>query len=160
MGERKCNNCKFLTCRKSNYTVYGEDNAYCEFDKTIRLIKLGTNKDKIDLDAPDWCPVAEEETLRQKIVNGDKLTEGEKRKLLMKMEPKTPWDEIQKDEIYHIPPLFGEKRRDVLITWKGEYSCSMRDLTKSYAATETIYPSTLTSRFLIKHKLKKVELAK
>ena len=159
-NKRKCDGCKHLVCRKSNYSVYGSDNAYCEYEKTIRLITLNADKNKDKIETPDWCPILEEEKLRQKIVNGEKLTDGEKRKLLMRLKPSVKWDDIQKDEIYHIPPVLGEKRRDVIITWKGEYSCSLRDLSKTYVATETIYPSSLISRFLIKHKIKKVEVKK
>lgn len=157
--QRTCNNCSFITCRKSNYSVYGSDNVYCNHDKSIRLIELGADMNK-DIKSPEWCPIAEAQRITDKMNSGEKLTEGEKRTILMRHKPLIQWDDIKNDEIYHIPPLLGEKRRDVLVVWKGEYSCTIRDLSKNYNASETIYPSTLASRFFIKHKIKKIEIKK
>lgn len=152
-----CNKCGFLLKRKTNYGSANCSNVYCDRDNATKLIELSVNDDEL-IKSPDWCPFVEEAAIKQKIKEGHNLTIGEKRALLMKHKPFIPWDEITPNTIYHIPPLLGEKRKDILVTWKGEYSCTFKDLTKNYNAIETIYPSTLMSRFIIKHKLKQVEM--
>ena len=152
-----CNNCGFLLRRKSNYGGADSSNIYCDKDSTSKLIELSVKDGEI-IKSPHWCPIMEEKGVMDKIKNNIPLTNGEKRTLLMRHKPVISWDDIKQDEIYHIPPLLGEKRKDVLVTWKGKYSLTMKDLTKSYHSVETIYPSTLTSRFLIKHKIKNIEI--
>lgn len=152
-----CNKCGYLVRRKSNYGSANSSNTYCDKTDSIRLIELSVNDDE-DITTPDWCPLIEEETIKQKINNGIKLSHGEKKAILMQHTPIISWDEIEANQIYHIPPLLGEKRKDILVTWKGEYSCTCKDLTKNYNAFETFYPSTLMSRFLTKHKVKQVEV--
>lgn len=152
-----CNKCGYLVRRKSNYGSDNSSNTYCDKTDSIRLIELSINDDE-DIKTPDWCPLIEEKTIKQKINDGIKLSYGEKKAILMQHTPIIPWDEIEANQIYHIPPLLGEGRKDILVTWKGEYSCTCKDLTKNYSAFETFYPSTLMSRFLTKHKVKQVEV--
>lgn len=152
-----CNKCGFLVRRKSNYGPANSSNTYCDKTDSIKLIELSINDDD-DIKTPDWCPLIEEETVRRKIKDGIKLSYGEKKAILMRHAPLIAWDEIEANQIYHVPPLLGEKRKDILVTWKGEYSCTCKDLSKNYSAFETFYPSTLMSRFLTKHKVKQVEV--
>ena len=152
-----CNKCPNFLTRKSNYGENGSLNAYCEDGKTVRLLELSVDSAK-EIKAPSWCVKAESEKARNKIQNGEKLTEGEKRSLLMRHQPIIEWKNIEANQIYHIPPLLGEKRKDILITWRGEYSATYKDLTKKYNATETMYPSTLQSKFLVKHKIKDIKV--
>ena len=152
-----CNKCGFLLRRKSNYGGDNSSNVYCDKDSVSKLIELSINNDEI-IQSPHWCPLLEEKGIMDKIKNNVPLTNGDKRILLMRHKPIISWDEIEQNTIYHIPPLLGEKRKDVLVTWKGQYSLTMKDLTKSCHSVETIYPSTLTSRFLIKHKIKNIEI--
>ena len=152
-----CNNCPQLVTRKSNYGEEGSLNAYCEEGRSIRLLELCTDLSK-DIKSPSWCSKMESEKIKDKISKGEKLTDGEKRSVLMRHTPLVEWKDIEVNQIYHIPPLLGEKRRDILVTWRGEYSATFKDLTKSYKSTETMYPSTLIARFLVKHKIKNVKI--
>ncbi len=151
-----CNNCIHLA-RREAVTSKEFENVYCTKEKTIKLIEYRIKKDG-DVKKPFWCPVEEIKKVKVKIENGEKLTNGEKKTMLMNHTPFIAWEDIEQDQIYHIPSLLGEKRKDVLVTWKGEYSCTFKNLTKGNNATETIYPSTLESRFFVKHKLKKVKV--
>jgi hypothetical protein len=120
------------------------------------LIELSIDDDA-DIKTPLWCPLKAEADITEKIKNGVPLSESEKKAILLRHIPIISWDEIEANQIYHIPSILGDKRRDILITWKGEYSCTFKDLSKNYSSVETFYPSTLMSRFLTKHKVKKVE---
>jgi hypothetical protein len=152
-----CNKCGFLLKRKTNYGSTKSSNVYCDKNDILKLIELSINDDE-DIKTPLWCPLKAEADVAEKIKNGTPLTEGEKKAILLRHTPIISWDEIEANQIYHIPAILGDKRKDILITWKGEYSCTFKDLSKNYSAVETFYPSTLMSRFLTKHKVKKVEL--
>ena len=153
-----CNSCGFLLKRKTNYSDHNYNNVYCEKDERTKLIELSI-KEGEDIKTPYWCPLLENAKIEEKIKEGQTLTMGEKRTILMQHKPFIAWDDIKVQQIYHIPPLLGEKRKDILVTWKGDYSCTFKDLSKNYNAIETIYPSTLMSRFFVEHKLKKVAVA-
>ena len=155
-----CNKCPKLT-RRASYTMQGQerDNVYCEHFQTTRLIELSMVANQ-DVKQPDWCPIKKEMEIKEKMKNGIKLTEGEKRTLMMERKPLTEWDEIETNVIYHIPPLLGEPRKDILITYKGQYSCSYKNISSNakYPSIETFYPSSLMTKFLFKHKFKKVKM--
>lgn len=153
-----CNSCGYLVKRKNNYGDANYSNLYCDKHNCIRLIELSV-KDGSIVNTPDWCPIIKNEKIITKISEGKPLTIEEKKACLMKHQPFVAWDDIQPQHIYHIPPLLGEKRKDILVTWKGQYSCTFKDLTKNYNAIETIYPSTFMSRFFVEHKLKKVAMS-
>ena len=155
-----CNKCPKLT-RRSSYTLQGQerDNVYCDHFQTTRLIELSMQTNA-DINQPDWCPIKKELELKEKMKNGVKLTEGEKRSLMMERKPLTDWDDIETNVVYHIPPLLGEPRKDIVVTYKSQYSCSYKNLssTTKYSSIETFYPSSLMTRFLFKHKFKKVKM--
>ena len=150
----KCNDCIYFERREAIATE--TENVYCTKEKTLRLIEFRIPKGQ-DVKLPFWCPIEEARKIQLKLDNGEKLTDGEKKTLLMARKPFISWEEIEVNHIYHIPPLLGGKRKDVLVTWKGEYSCTFRNLSNEKNTVETIYPSTLESRFFVKHKLKKIE---
>ena len=157
-----CNKCPNLM-RRSSYAIGGKEreNVYCDHFQTSRMIELSLAVNQ-DIKQPDWCPIKQEINLKKKINDGIKLTDGEKRALLMERTPITCWDDIKFDTVYHIPPLLGEKRKDIVVTYKGQYSCTYRVLSKnaSSGTIDTFYPSSLMSRFLIPHKFASVKQIK
>jgi hypothetical protein len=157
VNKETCNKCEFLLKRKTNYGSNTSSNVYCDINGILKLIEFSIKNDS-DIKSPIWCPIKEETDITEKINNGEPLTENEKKAILFRHTPIIKWEEIEANQIYHIPSILGDKRRDILITWKGEYSCTFKDLSKNYSSVETFYPSTLMSRFLTKHKVKKVEL--
>lgn len=152
-----CNNCIYLSRKEA--LVNECENAYCNKEKTIRLIEFRIPIGK-DVKVPHWCPIKELDNIKIKLNKGKKLTNGEKKIMLMNHTPFIAWDDIKVNHIYHIPPLLGEQRKDVLVTWRGEYSCTFKNLSSGGNRIETIYPSTLESRFFVEHKLKKIEVEK
>ena len=150
-----CTNCIHLVRREA--LTNESENVYCDKEKTIRLIEFRIPKGQ-DVKMPHWCPIEEANKIQVKIDKGEKLTNGEKKTMLMRHTPLISWEDIKVNDVYHIPPLLGQDRKDVLVTWKGEYSCTFKNLSKGKNTIETIYPSTVESRFFVKHKLKKIEI--
>ena len=64
------------------------------------------------------------------------------------------------NEIYHLPPLIsGDKRKDILITSKSQYSLSYKVLNeKTNYQINTYYPSSIEVKFLVPHKIMKFEI--
>jgi hypothetical protein len=157
-----CNKCPNLT-RRSSYTQQGQerDNVYCDHFQTTRLIEFSMSTNQ-DIKFPDWCPIKKEMEIKEKMKNGIKLTDGEKRALMMERKPLVAWDDIETNVLYHIPPLLGEPRKDILVTYKGQYSCSYKNLSSKakYPSIETFYPSSLMTKFLFKNKLSVVKQIK
>lgn len=68
------------------------------------------------------------------------------------------WNMIQKGEKYHLPPLNGNDRMDVEVTYKTEYSCTVKLLkgtsTHPLGKLITWYPQNWEYKFLVKNKSK------
>ena len=68
--------------------------------------------------------------------------------------------DLKVNQIYHLPPLLsGDKRKDILITSKSQYSISYKILSeKTNYQINTFYPSSIEVKFLVPHKIMKVEI--
>lgn len=150
-----CNNCKFANCHVIKSEIYNErKNWYCAHGKSKVLIDLTTEKDEL-ITPPSWCPI---NTNKLKI---DKTyTISEMREMIKSVKSITTWDDLKVNEIYHLPPLIdGDKRKDILITSKSQYSLSYKVLNeKTSHQINTYYPSSIEVKFLVPHKIMKFEI--
>lgn len=80
------------------------------------------------------------------------MDKEEKFKLLIalkKVEPLTKWDDIKEGEVYHIPPLAYNKRRDFEVIQKTNNNI-MRVKFLDRDNFSTIYRTDTTSNFIVK----------
>ncbi len=150
-----CNNCKFANCHVIKSEIYDErKNWYCAHGKTKVLIDLTTEKDEL-ISAPSWCPINVSKPKIEKT-----YSVGEMREMLKSVKSITTWEDLKVNEIYHLPPLIsGDKRKDILITSKSQYSLSYKVLNeKTNYQINTYYPSSIEVKFLVPHKIMKFEI--
>lgn len=148
MAKKTCNGCPF--CRveleegfsdASGLTYYS---YFCEKLKGfIDYYVLASE----EVDAPENCP--------------EKNKIKKQKEEWLKLPTLTLWDEIKEGEIYHLPPLNGKPRMDVRVTFKSDYSCTVRVLNDipnlNSSRLITWYPRDWEYKFLTQHRLIKIK---
>jgi hypothetical protein len=71
---------------------------------------------------------------------------------LQKLPSVTPWDEIQANEVYHVPPLISLERRDLLILNKDGKKVTYKRIGDTEQKERTMYDSSVFARFLVKRR--------
>ena len=169
MGNRDCANCSKCTwgvkthyassCPSMGFTDYK-----CVHDGSVRFV----TQESVEygkLDAPLWCPL-KHKTMDSTATQTEKkkfseLPYWERSKVWEKIPPRIKWEDIEVDKVYHIPPHMNEKRQDILITQKSNFSITYRKLNDTNSRIlYTIYPSSLMAKFLVPHMLKEVQVKK
>lgn len=143
---KTCNFCENAQINKIN----GLDryNIYCNFNNALKMVDLSVPP-KAYVEIPKWCPKS------KNIENKKELTFSDKMNILRNMTPIIKWEDIKEHEIYHLPQLPGEERKDIFIVRKDLVSLTYREVDEAQNVLYTIYPSTLISKFLVKNKIKK-----
>lgn len=111
--------------------------------------------------SPNWCPLKEKSDKPYSVETRQKSTTyfeswEAKRKLWDKLPHTSSWDDIKVNEIYHVPPINGEKRMDIMITAKTQYSISYKTITQdgsAYTTHSSFFKTSPQVNFLVKHKL-------
>ncbi|MBR6517539.1 MAG: hypothetical protein IKT40_11965 [Bacilli bacterium] len=159
-----CNNCQHATCHVIKSELYDErKNWYCGYNKTKVLIDLTTEKDAL-VSAPSWCPNKAKNEIKQitsasSTTSSDLFAPHTYRERLKNIKGFTTWDDIKVNEIYHLPPIFENgERKDIIVTSKTQYSIAYKVLNGSKYQLNTFYPSSIEVKFLVPHKIKKIEL--
>ena len=142
---KTCNFCEHSQINKIG--LLNRYNIYCNYSKSMKMIDLSV-PDKAYVEIPEWCQK------KNKNMENTKLTFNDKMDILRKMSPFIKWNDIKENEIYHLPQLPGEERKDIFIVRKDSYSLTYKDVEGSSNISYTIYPSTLISKFLVKNKIK------
>lgn len=121
---------------------------------------------------PAWCPLKKESGKYSAFATKSKEDDYkpkestyvspylEKLKIWNSLPHMSNWDSIEVNELYHVPPVNGEPRMDIIITHKSEYNIGYKTITKDNKALTTyasFYKSSPQVNFLVKHKLIKVE---
>lgn len=159
-----CNECVCATCKEADCSRGQLNNWYCSSKGIKRIIDMSVLS-TATITIPTWCPMglykkpkANEEKKGTKKV----LTWMEKRDLWEKITPLCEWDKIKVNEVYHVPPVLDEKRKDIMIINKTDFSFQYRNLSTnikdSNACIYTVYKTIYWWKFMVKHKLKKVEV--
>lgn len=150
MCKNKCTECKEATRKTAGNMPGSRYTLYCTHHDMMRMVDMSISPTAV-IEAPDWCPL---EKIKKNKENGI-LSYQDKVDLLMKFKPCIEWDDLKENQVYHVPKLPGEERKDIVITRKSAYSCSYKRIGDKYGNTVyTIYPSSLMVRFLTEHKIK------
>jgi hypothetical protein len=64
----------------------------------------------------------------------------------------TPWDDIEINSVYHIPPLITLERRDVIIVNKNENTATYRRVGDKDKTDHTMFRTSVFAKFLVKQK--------
>lgn len=173
-----CNECPHAIKEdvKTQYNTFKYVNWFC--GKTVAPYSTNTGTpsqrsiemscvDTKKINSPYWCPF-KGKMVKTAIGEATTVTEPkpfkdlpymERREKWLKVKVLSTWETIKENEIYHIPPINGEERKDILVTYKSSYSLSYRNLNKPNSLVETMYPSSLNVNFFVKHKIKEFKLA-
>lgn len=72
--------------------------------------------------------------------------------ILQKSKGICKWDEIKVGKIYHMPPIGGASRDDILILSKDKYRITYEKLTHKDGLILTLYKTDVAVKFLSKAK--------
>lgn len=163
-----CNNCVCAVVKECDCSHGQLNNWYCNSKGTKRVIDMSV-LNTATIKIPHWCPmglykkpstITATEATKQETKK--ELTWMEKKKLWEDIKPICEWGNITVNEVYHIPPIMGEKRKDILVTNKTDFSFQYKNLTTDkYSSTSciyTVYKTGIWWKFMSKHKLKKIEV--
>lgn len=164
-----CNECPKSVCTDAVCDYGNLCNWYCRTKSVRRIIDMSVLSTKT-IDIPNWCPMGLSKNVEENNTNKEiksvtkppkkELTYAEKMRMWEAIELRK-WEDIKPNTVYHVPPVLNEKRKDILVTTKSEFSFSYRLLDKnkpSSSAISTIYKSNIWWRFMSEHKLKKIEV--
>lgn len=163
MCQGKCSNCR--ECEwgiavnsgaeegtlEMGYMDDGYQDFYCSHKsfasaKPIDYYSLPSEK----VDVPSWCPLGYANKRKPK-------TYTDEARIIDNVKGMIEWDDIQVGQVYHLPRLFREKRKDILIVTKTQYMITYRDINSQYAYSEYLYKSNGKYRFLVQHKVQEIE---
>lgn len=147
---KTCNFCNNVQITKIGALDDSRYNIYCGCGKMPRVVDLSVPS-KAYVEKPEWCP---KNKVSSKLSFSDKMT------ILRNMPPIIKWADIKENEIYHLPQLPGEERKDIFIVKKDSYSLTYREVGRPTNISYIIYPSTIVSKFLVKNKIKKFVVKK
>lgn len=151
MKNKKCDNCKFCKREKEDSFLSAGDLPYYSYfcnklNGYIEYYVFGHET----VNAPDHCPELME-------------LKKSKYKTWTSIGGMTTWEEIKEGEIYHLPPLNNKPRLDVQITFKSNYSCTgkiISKIPKNHSQFVTWYERDWQYKFLTKHKIIKFDKIK
>lgn len=160
-GEIKyCNNCQYSQCSViSRGSTKSYNNWHCSYGGTKRLLDMSVPSDR-DIEIPSFCPLNRGNKVNNYQQSFTNLTYTQKRELLENITPLTNWDDIEEKQVYHVPPLPSETRKDIYIVSKNDFSCTYKVLSScNYQNTIlTMYKTSMMYKFMKKHKVKKIEV--
>jgi len=64
----------------------------------------------------------------------------------------TPWDEVEENVTYHLPPLATLERRDITILDKDDEKATYRKIGDKTKTDHTLHKSSVFARFIVKRK--------
>ena len=64
----------------------------------------------------------------------------------------TPWEEIEANTIYHIPPIVSLQRREIMILKKNGNSATYRRIGDTELKERTMFDTSVFAKFLVKRK--------
>ena len=160
MEEKKyCNECEHLKKLQVRATSTVYNNLYCtNTDNGVqKLIDISIPETR-KVERPKWCKLCggscsnNSQTKHKEMKNWHTINN---RFGLVHFE------DIKEGDIYHIPPHANhEKREDIIITYKGEFSASYKVITDSKMSytVNTLWPNTLLIKMLRKHRIMNIQL--
>lgn len=149
MKHAYCNFCKHAKIKPIGYEENARYNLYCERDNNmIRLVDASIKHDDY-VKCPNWCG-------ERYTKESESLSYTDRVSRMRNFKPFIAWDDIKVGEVYHIPQIPGEERKDIIITNKASTSLMYRVIGAPANISYTMYLSSLIRIFLVKNKLKNV----
>lgn len=156
-----CNDCEFLKKLSVSATNTIYNNLYCknhEQGKTDKLIDVSVSETRMT-STPKWCAINKdfsntlhEENEVDKIdLQGDTKLHKRGSKTFYSLDSRLKWEDIQIGKVYHIPPYNHNKRKDIIITTKTEYSATYKVFGSD--SSSTLWKNTLETKLLVPHKV-------
>lgn len=71
---------------------------------------------------------------------------------LQKIKSITPWEEVEVNRIYHIPPIISLERREVMILTKTDTEATYKRVDKEEEKEGKMHKTSVFARFLIRRK--------
>ena len=162
-----CSNCPFG--ERENSSTHNNEyfDWYCTHQSPKDVIEgKGITKRKCaswlykatTLSAPSWCPLVSLENTNK--IQGEqrehRYTSATAYQAWNKLPSICKWEDVKTKTIYHIPPVNGDVRLNIIITSKDDYSITGRVVGGvDNGKTMTLYKTSLKSKFLIEDKLEK-----
>lgn len=154
-----CKDCIFAYCALSddNGDVAFVENdfedwfcAHPSFGTEQPILEYVSKMYEPSITPPDWCPkIKKHEKMRR--------TYYERKQILQDYDRGLSWDDITVGKIYHLPPVANEKRCDLLVISKSNYSITCKELdikNPTRTVVRTFYKSVdLCYKFFTEHKL-------
>jgi hypothetical protein len=79
-------------------------------------------------------------------------TVSELKEKIDKLRSITPWESIEVNKVYHVPPLVTLERREILILTKDGDSATYRRIGDKEQKERTMMKSSVFAKFLVKRK--------
>ena len=79
-------------------------------------------------------------------------TVSELKEIIDKLRSITPWESIEVNKVYHVPPLVTLERREILILTKDGDSATYRRIGDKEQKERTMMKSSVFAKFLVKRK--------
>lgn len=163
-----CNDCVCSIVKECDCSHGQLNNWYCSSKGTKRILEMSV-LNTATIKIPHWCPMglykkpsAIPVTEATKNETKQELSWMERKKLWEAIRPTCEWDNIKVNDIYHVPPIMDEKRMDIIITNKTDFSFQYKHLSKTKEASTsciyTVYKTGFWWKLMSKHKLKKIEV--
>ena len=159
-----CNSCPFLKKFKISSSSTEYANWYCTHKDL--LSQLNTDEKLIDISIPEsrmvstpaFCPINKGGSAHA----SSEPTLHNSTKTWHDLNGQMDFAAIKVGEVYHIPPHNGHKRKDILITYKTEYSATYRVISEDEATytTNTLFPNTLEGKLVVPHYLREFKNVK
>lgn len=64
----------------------------------------------------------------------------------------TPWDEVEANKTYHIPPIITLDRREILVLSKQDNTATYRRIGDKEQTERTMHKTSVFAKFLVKRK--------
>lgn len=149
-----CNDCKYVSIHTIGGKSINRYNAICTFGDKYKVIDLSV-KESEKLLPPNWCPIKDEET--EKKGDSTEMSFNERMEALGNIPRKIEWDDIKEREIYHVPQLLNEERKDIFILYRNSSFCTYR-IVGGTTAVQTMYPNSLIAKAMVPHKIIQFEM--
>ena len=79
-------------------------------------------------------------------------TVSELKEKIDKLKSATPWESIEINTVYHVPPLVTLERREIFILTKGGDSATYRRIGDKEQKVRTMMKTSVFAKFLVKRK--------
>lgn len=160
-----CSSCPFSEKRKSSEKSNEYNNWFCVYRTSSEILEnkppiyrsCGSwiHKD-VKLLAPQWCPKTKQPQQREsRLVSPKSYNDWSKLPYMHQ------WEDFKEQTIYHIPPVNGDVRLNIIVLKKYDTYMTCRVVGgKDNGKLMTLYKTSLKTKFLTEDRIEKKLLTK